>query len=198
MKRTAIFAVIAVLALLPLMPANAATVQGPLGGTCETNIGSPVGISTETFYSSDGSGNTITYMVETECLVKGASLDDTPPWAYVTYWVNASCTSGTCPATATISATVEPAANSNNQAKYAGAEITEANAFGAPVEIAPGGANGIPVQIFEGNATLTSFQNHGQHSVTVALFGSVTISAGGLFPDVSPGFSVQWQKPTPV
>jgi hypothetical protein len=192
MKRITIFAFFAILTALSLMPVNAQTsVSGPLGGTCTSSSGSPVGIETETFYSSDGLGNTITYMVETECLVKSSALGDIVD---VTYFVNASCNTESCPATATIASLVTPAANSNNQAKGASATIDSATASGLTITIATDGADGTPVQIFSGEATLNSFPTHGNHSDTVALFGSVTISAGGLFPDVAPDFSVAWQQ----
>jgi hypothetical protein len=191
-KQLATFAIFAVLALLQLIPAHAqTTISGPLLGSCTSSSGTPVGIEKETFYSSDGSGNTITYMVETECLVKGALSADV---AVVVYNVNASCNTALCPATATIASLVDPAAHSNNQAKGASATINSATASGLTINIATNGADGTPVQIFTGTATLNSFPTHGKHSVTVALFGSVTISAGGLFPDVAPDFSVQWQK----
>jgi hypothetical protein len=195
MKKTnlSIFAFLAILTLLPLLPHASAqvSVSGPLGGTCTSSSGTPVGIGKETFYSSDGLGNTITYMVETECLVKGASLGDVVD---VVYYVNASCNTASCPASASIADIVEAAHNMNNQAKEASATIDSAVAAGGTVEIAIENANGTPVPIFSGEATLNSFPTHGNHSDTVALFGSVTISAGAPFPDVSPGFSAAWQQ----
>ena len=191
-KQLATLVIFTVLALLQLIPANAqTTVTGPLLGTCTSSSGTPVGIGTEIFHSSDGLGNIVTYMVESECLIKGASLGDV---AVVVYNVNASCNTALCPATATIASVVDPAAHSNNQAKGASATISSPTASGLTFNIATNGADGIPVQIFTGSATLNSFPTHGNHSVTVATFGSVTISAGAPFPDVAPDFSVQWQK----
>ncbi len=192
MKRIAILATLAALAVLSLMPVHAQTsVSGPLGGTCTSSTGTPVGIGTETFFSSDGAGNITTYMVESECLIKGASLGDI---ATVVYFVNASCNTNFCAPNATIASAVTPSANSNNQAPGASATINNATASGLTIIIAVNGTSGTPVEIFAGNATLNSFPTHGGHSVTVATFGSVTITEGGLFPDVSPDFSVQWQK----
>jgi hypothetical protein len=195
LKRTtslAISAAVISLALLASIPAHATTaVSGPLGGSCASSTGKPNGVETDTLTSSDGAGNTITYTVESGCLIKGSTVGDV---AVVAYFVSASCNTAACPATATIGSTVTPAAHSNNQAKGASATINIAVASGLTVSIATNGAAGTPVKIFSGQATLNSFPTHGRHSNTVALFGSVDVSAGGLFSVASPDFSVAWHK----
>ena len=177
-------ALLAVTLLASLMPANAVAVTGPLGGSASSVSGTSIAIDTATFVIDDGFGNVVTYVVESETLVKGASTGDV---VTVTYYVLATCTSGTCPSFASIGSLT----SADNNVNQSGGSCTLGT-------ITPNtGTGNIPIDgattvvILSGSATLDAFPPKGRN--TVALLGYVTISVIG-FSDVSPDFSIQWFK----
>jgi len=181
---SAAVALLAVTLLASLMPAYAVAVVGPLGGSASSSTGTFIAIDTATFYSDDGSGNIIMYVVETETLVKGASTGDV---VTVDYYVLATCWSGTCPSYASIGS-LTPADNDVNQSGGSCTLGTITPSTGTDNVQIDGTTT---VLILSASATLDAFPPRGRGRNTVALLGYVTISASG-FPDVSPDFSIAW------
>ena len=154
---------------------------GPNGGTCATiGSGDPSGPSAKSLVSTDGLGS-ITYVIERECLIKGATTSDS---ADVVYKVSATC-SGVCPADA---GTIGSLTAADKQCNQSGGTCTLGTITAGTGTIP---LDGTELTILTGGATVDSFPPKGRN--TVAQLGSVAIDVPSGFTAVATSFSIAFR-----